>query len=68
QELNLTVEELEANLTQSQEILQQGVVTMLQEKEMNSLVMKQQKISDLVEEWLRESAIYSLLTPPQKQI
>ncbi|AFZ42272.1 hypothetical protein PCC7418_0014 [Halothece sp. PCC 7418] len=67
QELNLTVEELEANLTQSQEILQQGVVTMLQEKEMNSLVMKQQKISDLVEEWLRERAIYSLLTPPQKQ-
>lgn len=67
QQLNLSLEELETNLTQSQHILQQGVVTMLQEKEMNSLVMKQEKISDLVEEWLRENAIYSLLTPPQKQ-
>jgi RNA polymerase sigma factor (sigma-70 family) len=66
--LNLSIEQLETNLTQSKQILEQGVVTMLHEKEMNSLVMKQQKIGDLVEEWLRENAIYSLLTPPKKQI
>lgn len=65
--LNLSMEQLETNLTQSQQILEQGVVTMLQEQEMNSLVIKQQRISDLVEEWLRENAIYSLLTPPKKQ-
>lgn len=67
QKLNFPIEQLETNLTQSKQILEQGVVTMLPEKEMNSLVIKQQKISDLVEEWLRENAIYSLLTPPQKQ-
>jgi hypothetical protein len=64
QQLEISQQQLETNLTQSRHTLEQAAMTMLQE---TAMIIPQEKISELVEQWLREQAIYSRLTPLQKQ-